>query len=148
MPLVTSAALKEAVAARALLKPEAAAVEINRMKFIARRPVRALAVTKLWMQRMILAHCWVIASDPAAPFAARLLCKSTYDAMTLGTLEDFEPDDAKMDAQFRALISAGAMTEQDRIDTLAMSDVEVTGSELFGRLLDETDVKNIRAEII
>jgi len=149
--LVTPTAMKNAVTAMASLKPEAVAVEINAMKFAVRRPVRAVAVTKMWMQRMILARCWVIANDTTSPFDARVFCRATYDALTLGTFEDFDPEDAeqraKMDGYFGALIAAGAMTDEDRLDTLALSDVEMTGADLFGRPMDETDIRNIRAEL-
>lgn len=142
--------IAEAVTARAGAEASAVADEINRTLFKVTRPVVARAVKKMWTERMILARCWVIAHTPEVAFEARVFCRATYDALTGDTFADFDPSDreqrAKMDQYFAALIQAGAMTEQDRVDTLALGEVELTGAALHGRPLDESDVINLRAE--
>lgn len=149
-------ALREAVATRAGMDAAAAAVEISRLTFAVRRPIPAAAVRKLWSETGVLARAWVVAGDPAAPFAQRWHCRAAYDAIEGGAFADFSPDDpanlARMQVYFARLLAAGP--EGDRVltpeivaATLALATVEVVGAELLGRPLDESDVVNMRAEI-
>ena len=92
------------------------------------RAIRARDVKRLWGRRMILAHCRVIADDPAADVEARIVCRATYDNLMNDLFADLDPagpDAGEIAAYLDRLQAAGVLSEQDRADTLALAMVAV-----------------------
>jgi hypothetical protein len=127
------------------MEPAEAAVDIRKAVFRVRRPIPAVQVKKLWQERLILARCRRLRDDVSLPAELRDFCCAAYDSLSSDTFVDFDPDDAAAEAKLRqyfgALIMAGAMTEQDQSDTLALAEVDLTGAALFGDI-NESDIKN------
>jgi hypothetical protein len=151
------AAIVAAVAARGSLPAPQAAVEVNDLVLAVKQPIGAAAVRKLWSKGGVLARAWVVANDQNASFASRWHCKAAYDAISHGFFADFDTQSpaqlGEMQVYFTRLKEAGpdgdrVLTDGIIAATLALADVQMTGAELMGRRLDESDIINIRAELV
>lgn len=145
-----------AVAARAGMEAAQAAVEISDAVLSVIQPIRNAALRKLWTETGVLARAFFVSSDPQASLDTRAHCRAAYDAITGGFFSDFDTADdtqlARMTVYFDRLKAAGpdgqrVLTDSLVAATLALANVQMTGAELLGRRLDESDILNIRAEM-
>lgn len=90
-------------------------------------PISALDVKKLWARRMILAKCFILSGDVEVPVELRVLLRATYDNLMHDLFADLDPRDDTQAPDIKkyldGLVLAGAMTDEDRADTLALATV-------------------------
>lgn len=147
-------AIVAAVAARAGEAGVAVAAAVSSQVFTVKRPIHSAAVRKLWSEARVLARAKVIALSPDDfSFDERVDCQAVYDAITQGHFADFDTENpaqlTRMTEYFERLKAAGpsgkkVLTDEIIAATLALADVQMTGAELLGRRLDESDIANIR----
>lgn len=147
------AAIVAAVLARPDPPAATVAEEVNSLTLSVTRAIPNTALRKLWTETGVLARAWVVSRNPQYSYAEQWRCKAVYDAVEGGTFADFNPEDAgqleRMTAYFTVLKAAGpdggkVLTPEIEAKTLALATVEMTGAQLMGRPLDESDVMNIR----
>ena len=101
-----------------------------------KKPIAAAFIRKQWSRWMVLAKCWLIASKPEVPDEFRVVCRATYDNLIWDVFDDINPNDqdqiADIEKYLSILVAAGALTEEQRLATLAFADFQASWASLHG----------------
>jgi len=127
-------------AALAALPPDMtdteAAEALNALTVAVPRAIPAREIKKLWGRWGVLGLAWVKAQNLALPDEVRALCRATYDNLMGDLFADMDPADATaiedITRYLNGLQAAGALTQEQREATLALSTVQKPAREAWG----------------
>lgn len=113
----------------AAMDDETAAIAISAGTITRQRPIPAQEIKKLWGRWGVLGMAWVKAENANIPEEIRAVCRATYDNLMGDLFSDMDPTDpaawVDMTRYLDALESAGVLTEEQRLATLALAEEQV-----------------------
>lgn len=128
-------------------KPEYAGkgdAEIAEMTVNTRRPIKAKAAQREAMLRGYWGKIRLaFAAGSTAPDAVKALAMSAYDYFTDEDFDEFDIDLPAVQAMVSGLVAAGLMTDDDRKSLIALGDVRLPFSVVFG--VDHLGIAQARA---